>query len=153
MGSYFDTSSVIWGIKMLHGIEIMLERMKTHPEEFVIENKYTSAFHRALPYMTQEEVDAVKAGLTEAHRSFFTGEVMSIMAGEHEEPIETKLLPVERPMSMSDYLMKKRPPAPTTALYNGMNGTTMPSAFGAVPSRAEYILDEYRSGLDSPPSD
>lgn len=124
---------------MLQGIEIMLERMKTHPEEFIVQNKYTEAFHRALPHLTAEEVNMVKTALTEAHRAYFTGEVMSIMAGEatHSQQTMRNFAP-----PLSEYVMQQSQTLTTTigstsGLISASTGTYAPSAFGLVPVSSE----------------
>lgn len=133
---------------MLHGIEIMLKRMKTHPEEFIVEGKYTAAFHRAKPYLTDEEVEAVKTALAEAHRVFFTGEVMSIMAGEDDAISSMPKTYSPHPPSLSDYLINKvnlntygdTVTLSNTAVQDAISrstGTMRVSAFGADPVYAE----------------
>ena len=67
---------------MLQGLEIMLERMKTHPEEFVAQNKYTKAIHRVRPFLNDEELNALREAVIVAHRDYFNGEVLSTMSGE-----------------------------------------------------------------------
>lgn len=74
---------------MLTGIELMLKRMETHPEEFVGVNggcthDWYRAFLNVTSYLTDEERNAVGDALAKAHRDFFNGEVMRIMAGKTE---------------------------------------------------------------------
>lgn len=125
---------------MLTGIEIIIERMKTHPEEFVGTNggcskEWYRVFNPVVPYLTDEEKEAVNAALFSAHRDYFNGEVMRVISGEAkvDESISTYT---------EDYYGR--------SLANMINGTdsrligvqtptqaaivkTRPSAFGAVP--------------------
>jgi len=141
---------------MLSGIEIAIERMRTHPEEFVVENKYNEAFRRVMPYLSDEEKQALRAALNEAHRAYFTGEVMSIMAGESEErTMQTSVIGTAyaRP-SLADYVFgdqshvdadlnryaKSILERSTGTISGGTitaNLATTPSPFGAVPISAE----------------
>jgi hypothetical protein len=123
---------------MLHGLEVMLERMKTHPEEFVLDNKYTPIVHRVLPHLTPEETKTLKEALKEANRTFFSGEVLAIMAREHESsPSNTYASTIP---SLSDYISKKAVSIDTEYELSQLGtstGTTMPSAFGAIPIDTE----------------
>ncbi len=91
------------------GVQIILERMKSHPEEFVDEKvsllrgepvlaktkwRDTSAavlarYNRmgqgkgALEWLTDDEVRLIYEGLMELLRSKFTGDVMQAIAGEN----------------------------------------------------------------------
>ena len=67
---------------MLEGIEIMLKRMETHPEEFVANSRYHSAVMSVLSSLTDEEISALKEGLRIAHRKVFNGEIMRVMSGD-----------------------------------------------------------------------
>ena len=70
---------------MLTGVEILLERMKTNPEEFVgVEGGYSKwgqLMNGSWDTFTAEEQKALKDGLTEAKREHFNGEVMRVLAG------------------------------------------------------------------------
>lgn len=74
------------------GIEIILERMKTHPDEFVIgspifyDNKWGSFFREIMDaeYFNEAEKEAVLIAIREASRENFTGRVMQHLAGENE---------------------------------------------------------------------
>jgi hypothetical protein len=72
---------------MMTGIELMLKRMETHPEEFVgvsggCSKEWYAVFSPVIPYLTEEELNAVNEALKKAHREHFTGQVMKQMAGE-----------------------------------------------------------------------
>lgn len=124
---------------MLQGLEVMLKRMETHPEEFVVQNKYTKAIHRVRPFLTEEESEALKQALVVAHRDYFNGEVLSIISGETSQGArgimvddyeDTSLINIiSSNVSFKDKLKN--------SLFGGVNTITAPSAFGAVPLRAE----------------
>lgn len=87
---------------MNKGVEILLERMKEFPEEFVDDNGefggrwneiVSNVFHRKkvlknlfvgtdipLPYLNDEEIDALTAGLVGIHRDRFTGDIIEELA-------------------------------------------------------------------------
>jgi len=70
------------------GIEIILERIRTHPDEFVPPIAYDSkwgSFLREImdaEYFDETEKDAVRIAIREANREDFTGRVMQRLAGE-----------------------------------------------------------------------
>lgn len=69
---------------MLAGVEILLERMKTNPEEFVEGgySKWSRVIDTSWAILTEEERTALQAGLGEAKREHFNGEVMRVLAGD-----------------------------------------------------------------------
>ena len=72
---------------MLTGIEIMLKRMETHPEEFVGINggcskEWYATINPVIPYLTGEERQALVEALAQAHRDYFNGQVLKRIAGE-----------------------------------------------------------------------
>jgi hypothetical protein len=68
---------------MLTGVEILLERMKTNPEEFIEGgfSKWSRVIDSAWSILTEEEQTALKAGVDNAKREHFNGEVMRVLAG------------------------------------------------------------------------
>ena len=72
---------------MLAGVEILLERMKTNPEEFIEGgfSKWSRVIDSAWSILTEEERTALKAGVDNAKRENFNGDVMRILAGDVEE--------------------------------------------------------------------
>lgn len=72
---------------MLTGVEILLERMKTNPEEFIEGgfSKWSRVIDNAWSILTEEEQTALKAGVDNAKREHFNGEVMRVLAG-HVDP-------------------------------------------------------------------
>lgn len=69
----------------LYGIEILLERMKTHPEEFTMDGKWTDLLVKVDRHLTEEERQAVKQGFTDMARATFNEVVMKGIANE---PVE-----------------------------------------------------------------
>ena len=79
------------------GVEILLQRMKDNPEDFYYHpNKGMSRWHRLVDHaiadevVTQEEKDALDAGMKEVRRQSFTELVMKELAGEGEPSDEKK---------------------------------------------------------------
>jgi hypothetical protein len=72
---------------MLAGVEILLERMKTNPEEFVEGevSKWSRVMDTAWSVLTEAERDSLQGALIEAKRDHFTGEVMRVLSGDVEE--------------------------------------------------------------------
>ena len=71
---------------MIEGLEIILERMKSHPEEFVASSKWTKVIGTVIDFLTPEEMDVIEKGLHQAHRDWFRGAVMQTLAGEQARP-------------------------------------------------------------------
>ena len=72
---------------MVTGIDLMLKRMETHPEEFVGVNggcskEWYAIVIPVIPYLTDDERNALNSALEKAYREHFTGQVMKQMAGE-----------------------------------------------------------------------
>jgi hypothetical protein len=72
---------------MLTGVEILLERMKTNPEEFLEGgmSKWSRVMDAGWSVMTAEEQKALQDGMNEAKRDHFNGEVMRVLAQGHDE--------------------------------------------------------------------
>jgi ABC-type lipopolysaccharide export system ATPase subunit len=72
---------------MLAGVEILLERMKTNPEEFVEEaiSKWAIVLSNVSGVLNDEELKALEEALKELKRNHFNGEVMRVLAGDVEE--------------------------------------------------------------------
>ena len=70
---------------MLTGVEILLERMKTHPEEFLGLDGSYSKWGRVMlmgrEFFTEEERKALDSGLIGARREAFNGEVLRVLSG------------------------------------------------------------------------
>ena len=72
---------------MLTGVEILLERMKTNPEEFIEGglSKWSRVINGGWDIFTEEERTAMQAGMNEAKRDHFNGEVMKVLAQGHDD--------------------------------------------------------------------
>jgi hypothetical protein len=72
---------------MLTGVGILLERMKTNPEEFIEgdASKWSRVMGRGWDIFTEEERTALQDALNEAKREHFNGEVMRVLAQGHDE--------------------------------------------------------------------
>jgi hypothetical protein len=74
---------------MLTGVEILLERMKTNPEEFIEGgmSKWARVMDTAWAILAEDERDALQAGINEAKREHFNGEVMRVLAQGHDDQL------------------------------------------------------------------
>ena len=74
---------------MLTGVEILLERMKTNPEEFIEgdASKWSRVMGRGWDIFTEEERTALQDALIEAKREHFNGEVMRVLADGHDDQL------------------------------------------------------------------
>jgi hypothetical protein len=72
---------------MLTGVEILLERMKTNPEEFVEGgySKWSRVMGIGWDIFTEEERTALQNAHNEAKRDHFSGEVMKVLAQGHDD--------------------------------------------------------------------
>ncbi len=77
---------------MLTGVEILLERMKTNPEEFVEGgySKWSKVMNDGWDIFTEEERTALKDAHNNAKREHFNGEVMRVLSGNVEETLTYK---------------------------------------------------------------
>lgn len=77
---------------MLAGVEILLERMKTNPEEFVEGgySKWSRVMGSGWDILTEDERTALQNAHNEAKRDHFTGEVMRVLSGDVEETTDTE---------------------------------------------------------------
>lgn len=82
---------------MNQGIQMLLERMKTNPEEFRIEegslysnNKWAKLIHSAVSseVFTKNESDAVREALRVARREMFTADVVRTLTVGEDNPIK-----------------------------------------------------------------
>ena len=74
---------------MLTGVGILLERMKTNPEEFIEGgmSKWSRVLDTGWSVMTAEEQKALQDGINEAKREHFNGEVMRVLAQGHDDTV------------------------------------------------------------------
>ena len=77
---------------MLTGVEILLERMKTNPEEFVEGgfSKWSRVINGGWDILTAEEQKALQDAINEAKREHFNGEVMKVLAQGHDDHLLTR---------------------------------------------------------------
>ena len=68
---------------MLNGLEILIERMKTHPDEFQREGKWVDMLVNIDKHLTDEERQSLKQGFSDAAREKFNELVLMSIAGEN----------------------------------------------------------------------
>lgn len=68
---------------MLNGLQILVSRMETHPEEFVHDGKWTDVLASIDKHLTEEEKAALKQGYADMARSAFNEVVLRTIAGEN----------------------------------------------------------------------
>lgn len=73
---------------MLTGLEILIARMKDHPDEFIKQYKWDGLIEEFADNFTKEELDAYKAARSEMMRDLFNEAVLKRLAGEEESDIE-----------------------------------------------------------------
>tara|TARA_R110002126_G_scaffold266357_1_gene409561 strand:- start:231 stop:665 length:435 start_codon:yes stop_codon:yes gene_type:complete len=78
---------------MLTGVEILLERMKTNPEEFIEGgySKWSRVINNAWDILTEQERKALEDGTKEAKRDHFNGEVMRVLSQGHDDRVITDM--------------------------------------------------------------
>lgn len=102
---------------MLDGMKIILERMKTHPEEFVndigISSRWENLVQHYHQVLTEEEKKAFNDGMHELRRQSFTARVLEVLM---EEP--TQLDPNTYTIKTAGRFSPTvtAPPYPTTTL-------------------------------------
>lgn len=69
------------------GVEIILERIKTHPEEFankgggkLANGKWSRVLENYAGHLEQEDIDAINDAIDKVNQDYFTEEVMTILA-------------------------------------------------------------------------
>lgn len=92
---------------MLSGLEILIERMKTHPEEFDRDGKWVDILVNIDRHLTDEERNALKKGFSDAAREKFNELVLKSIAGEGLDWNEVTSLAVSYD-SLMRYPMEKR---------------------------------------------
>jgi hypothetical protein len=68
------------------GVEIILERIKTHPEEFcnkgggkIVNGKWSRVLENYGGHLEQEDIDAINNAIDKVQQDYFTEEVMTIL--------------------------------------------------------------------------
>ena len=69
---------------MLTGLEILIARMKDHPDEFLLTRKWDTLIEDFGECFTEEERSALKAARSEVMRDLFNEAVLKRLAGEEE---------------------------------------------------------------------
>ena len=69
---------------MLTGLEILIARMKDHPDEFLMRRKWDELINEFGEYFTEEELNAYKAARGEMMRDLFNEAVLKRLAGEEK---------------------------------------------------------------------
>jgi hypothetical protein len=105
---------------MNDGMKIILERLKTHPEEFTddsnpfaSEGKWTKLIHKYQHNLPKEDVDAFKQAIDEIRQQEFTAKVM-------EELLDPKL---EEQLTLNPYPSKANSTVLGGATQNGYTVT------------------------------
>jgi hypothetical protein len=66
---------------MIAGMDIVFERMKQHPEEFVESTKWHGILGKVLEVLDDDEAEALRVAARQAQRDWFQGAVMGVLAG------------------------------------------------------------------------
>jgi len=66
---------------MIDGMDILLERMKMYPEEFVEGKKWHSTIGRVIDVLEEDELKTLEAAARQAQRDWFKGAVLKTLAG------------------------------------------------------------------------
>ena len=78
----------------------MLERMKTHPEEFLApydgeftrrRAKWDALLNNASSFMTEDEFFKLEKGLRDCARTIFNGKVLEVLAGQGHDELGVEL--------------------------------------------------------------
>ena len=67
---------------MLNGLDILIARMKTHPEEFWRNGRWTEFLVSVDKHLTEDERKALKQGYTDMARDAFNEAVLMNISGE-----------------------------------------------------------------------
>ena len=73
---------------MLTGLEILIARMKDHPDEFLMRRKWDELIEHYGEYFTKDELEAYKAARSEMMRDLFNEAVLKRLAGEEDSDVE-----------------------------------------------------------------
>lgn len=122
------------------GLEMLIERMKTHPEDFEFNSgstewhtKWGYLLNLALQakYFTDEEKKAVELAKLEAQRDYFTHRVLEVLTLNKVEPIydavpehKVNTLLIKPNLNMNPYLGTTQPPLHHSNPFFASNNTT-----------------------------
>jgi hypothetical protein len=66
---------------MIDGMDLVLERMKMYPEEFVESRKWHDIIGRVIDVLEEDELKTLEAAARQAQRDWFKGAVLKTLAG------------------------------------------------------------------------
>jgi hypothetical protein len=69
---------------MIDGMDILLERMKLYPEEFVESRKWHEIIGKVIDVLEEDELNTLTAAARQAQRDWFKGAVLKTLAGRNE---------------------------------------------------------------------
>lgn len=67
---------------MIDGMDLVLERMKMYPEEFVESRKWHDIIGRVIDVLEDDELKTLTAAARQAQRDWFKGAVLKTLAGQ-----------------------------------------------------------------------
>lgn len=78
---------------MLNGLDILIERMQSHPNEFTHEGRWTEILVAVDKHLTDEERQALKQGFADMARGVFNE---AVLKGITNEPVEYDMIEIIR---------------------------------------------------------
>ena len=107
---------------MLTGLEILIARMKDHPDEFIKQYKWDGLIEDFRENFTLDEWEAYKAARSEMMRDLFNEAVLKRLAGE-----EDNSKPPLGPVTLNNAQVKKAPWSDPRAMFGQsiMNNATL----------------------------
>ena len=75
----------------LHGLDILIERMQSHPHEFTHEGKWTEILTAIDKHLTDEERQTLKQGFADMARGMFNE---AVLKGIANEPVEYDMIEI-----------------------------------------------------------
>jgi hypothetical protein len=75
----------------LHGLDILIERMQSHPHEFTHEGKWTEILTAIDKHLTDEERQTLKQGFADMARGMFNE---AVLKGIANEPVEFDMIEI-----------------------------------------------------------
>jgi len=155
---------------MLTGLEILIARMKDHPEEFVKQCKWDTLIEDFRDNFTLDEWEAYKAARNEMMRDLFNESVLKRLAGEEDDKGKTQPGPATGrqafgwtdPKAMFGQLVntpqlaaKQANAARQQVAYNPSNSTLAQHALERdkymqdMRERDEYLIQQRQGNLNS----
>lgn len=93
---------------MLTGLDILIARMKDHPEEFRRDGKWVDLLTSIDKHLTEEEKKALKQGFTDMARDTFNEVVLKTIANEEVHWDDVNSINIDYDTVMSYPMEKKR---------------------------------------------